>query len=223
VHAHPSGSVEVFCTGAIPDGEEEPFLKEEHSLLHAIAERLGRVIERLRGEQLLVKLATTDPLTSLNNRRHFFDLAEMEVARSARYGHPLACIMFDIDHFKEINDSHGHLFGDRVLQAMVWRCQENIRRVDIFARYGGDEFVILLPETGIRRSKLLAERLCNSFQAHPLEIEEHEISITLSMGVASILGEEELALDTLLNRADQALYTAKEKGRNQYAVWQESK
>jgi len=223
VHAHLSGSVEVFYTGTALVDEEDPFLKEEYSLLHAIAERLGRIIERLHGEQLLVKLATTDPLTSLYNRRHFFDLAEMEVERSKRYAHPLACIMFDIDHFKEINDSHGHLFGDRVLQAMVWRCLENIRRVDIFARYGGDEFVILLPETGIRRSKQLAERLCNKFQAQPLKIDEYEISITLSMGVASMLGEEELALDSLLNRADQALYEAKENGRSQFAVWQDNK
>ena len=220
VHAHPDGSIEVFFTGVIPEDSESPFLKEEQSLLHAIAERLGRIIERLRAEQLLVKLATTDPLTGLYNRRHFFDLAEMEIARSIRYQHPLACIMFDIDFFKRINDSYGHLFGDRVLQAMVRRCRENIRRVDIFARYGGDEFVILLPETGPRRSKQLTGRLCNDFQERPLIIEEREIPITLSMGLASMPGNEDLALDTLLNRADQALYTAKERGRNQVVTWQ---
>jgi diguanylate cyclase (GGDEF)-like protein/PAS domain S-box-containing protein len=223
VHAHPSGSIDVFYIGNLPEGEDSPFLKEEQSLLYAIAERLGRIIERLRAEQLLVKLATTDPLTGLYNRRHFFDLADMEIARSARYGHPLACIMFDIDFFKRINDSYGHLFGDRVLQAMVWRCRENIRRVDIFARYGGDEFVILLPETGSRRSKQLTKRLCKDFQERPLKIEELEIPITLSMGLASMIGDDRLALDTLLNRADQALYTAKEKGRNQFSVWQGTK
>jgi len=222
VHAQSSGLVEVFYTGVPPD-DDSPFLKEEQSLLHAIAERLGRIIERLRAEQLLVKLATTDPLTGLYNRRHFFDLAEMEIARSARYGHPLSCIMFDVDFFKLINDSYGHLFGDRVLQAMVWRCRENIRRVDIFGRYGGDEFVILLPETGQRRSKQLTSRLCNDFQERPLIIETHEIHITLSVGVASMPGDNHLALDTLLNRADQALYMAKEKGRNQVSLWQETK
>jgi diguanylate cyclase (GGDEF)-like protein/PAS domain S-box-containing protein len=222
VHAHPSGSIEVFYTGYLLEGEDSPFLKEEQNLLHAIAERLGRIIERLRAEQLLLKLATTDPLTSLYNRRHFFDLADMEIARSVRYGHPLACIMFDIDHFKQINDFHGHLFGDRVLQTMVWRCRENIRRVDIFARYGGDEFVILLPETGPRRSKQLTERLCKDFQQRPLKIDDREVPITLSMGLASMPGDDTLALDTLLNRADQALYTAKEKGRNQISVWREA-
>ena len=110
VHAHPGGSVEVFYHGKASKGENSPFSQEEQNLLQAIAERLGRIIERLRAEQLLVKLATTDPLTGLYNRRHFFDLADMEIARSIRYGHPLACIMFDIDFFKRINDSYGHLF-----------------------------------------------------------------------------------------------------------------
>jgi diguanylate cyclase (GGDEF)-like protein len=223
VHAHPRGLIEVFYTGDLPEGEDSPFLEEEQNLLQAISERLGRIIERLRAEQLLHKLATTDPLTGLYNRRHFFDLADMEIARSVRYGHPLACIMFDIDFFKRINDSYGHLFGDRVLQAMVWRCRENIRRVDVFARYGGDEFVILLPETGPRRSKQLTERLCKDFQERPLKIDDREIPITLSMGLASMHADDTLALDTLLNRADQALYTAKEKGRNQFSFWQEVK
>jgi diguanylate cyclase (GGDEF)-like protein/PAS domain S-box-containing protein len=222
VHAYPSGTVEIFYIGAVPEGKD-PFLKEEHSLLHAITERLGRIIERFLAEQQLVKLATTDPLTVLYNRRHFFELAEMEIARSKRYGRPLACIMFDIDFFKRINDSYGHLFGDRVLQAMVWRCRENIRRVDIFARYGGDEFIILLPETGSRRSKQLADRLCSGFQEQPLKIDENEVFITLSMGLASIQGSAALALDTLLNCADKALYDAKAKGRNQVSVWRASK
>jgi diguanylate cyclase (GGDEF)-like protein/PAS domain S-box-containing protein len=221
VHAHSSGAVEVYYTGAEDGGD--PFLKEEYSLLHAIAERLGRIIERMQAKQLLVKLATTDPLTGLYNRRHFFELAEMEIARSRRYGHLLACIMFDIDFFKRINDSYGHLFGDRVLKGMVWRCRENIRQVDIFARYGGDEFIILLPETGLRRSKLLADRLCIGFQNQPLKIDGHEISITLSMGVASMRGIDDLALDILLNRADEALYAAKEKGRSQVSAWEETK
>jgi diguanylate cyclase (GGDEF)-like protein len=131
--------------------------------------------------------------------------------------------MFDVDYFKRINDSHGHLFGDRVLQAMVWRCRENIRRVDIFARYGGDEYVILLPETGSQRSMQLTVRLCDDFRARPLKVNDREISITLSMGLASMPGNNNLALDTLLNRADQALYTAKQNGRNQVSLWREAK
>jgi diguanylate cyclase (GGDEF)-like protein/PAS domain S-box-containing protein len=222
VHAQPSGCLEVFYTGA-DESYNTPSLSDEHGLSHAIAERLGRIIERFRAEQLLLKLATTDPLTGLYNRRHYFELAEQEIARSKRYGHPLACIMFDIDYFKRINDSYGHLFGDRVLKAMVWRCRENIRQVDVFARYGGDEYIILLPETGLQRSKQLADRLCTGFQNQPLKIDDREISITLSIGVASMLGDNDLALDTLLNRADKALYEAKDKGRNQVSAWDEEK
>jgi diguanylate cyclase (GGDEF)-like protein len=222
VHGQPAGLLEVFYTKAAPENEEDLFFKDGQSLLNAVAERLGRIIERLKAEQFLVELARTDPLTGIYNRRHFFELAEMEVARSKRYGHPLACIMFDIDFFKGINDSYGHLFGDRVLQAMVGRCRENIRRVDIFARYGGDEFIILLPETGTRRSKQLADRLLAGFQDQPLTIDNRAISITLSMGVSSMHGSDELALDTLLNSADKALYSAKANGRDQVFVWKET-
>jgi len=219
VHGHPSGSIEVYYTGDVHEGEEVPFLQEEDSLLIAISERLGRIVERFRAEQLLLKLATTDPLTGLFNRRHFFNLAKQEVARSQRYGRPLACIMFDIDYFKRINDSYGHMFGDRVLKEMVRCCRKIIRKVDIFARYGGDEFVILLPETGLDHSLQLTDRLCSEFQNNPLKMEEREISISLSLGLASMQGNENLALDTLLNRADEALYEAKKKGRNKVFVW----
>lgn len=218
VHGHPNGVIEVFYTGEVPEETKSPFLKEEGSLLKAIAERLGRIIERFQAERLLMKLATTDPLTELYNRRHFFNLAEQEVARSQRYEHPLACIMFDIDYFKQINDSYGHLFGDKVLREVVYRCKENVRQVDVFARYGGDEFVILLPETGLERCKQLAERLCTDFRDRTLNIDEREISISLSLGLASLSGNNGLALDTLLNCADTALYEAKKKGRNQFAI-----
>ncbi len=219
VHGQPGGSIEVYYTGNVDEGKASPFLQEEENLLLAIAERLGRIVERFQAEQLLLKLATTDPLTGLWNRRHFFDLAEREVARSRRYERPLACIMFDIDYFKQINDSYGHMFGDRVLKEMVWCCRKIIRQVDIFARYGGDEFVILLPETGLDHCMQLADRLCSEFQNKPLKINQREISISLSLGLASMQGNEHLALDTLLNRADEALYEAKKKGRNQVFVW----
>ena len=127
--------------------------------------------------------------------------------------------MFDVDYFKNINDTQGHRYGDMVLQEMVKRCRDNIRRVDIFARYGGDEFVILLPETGIQRAVRLANRLRDGFQKQDLQIQGRITPITLSVGVASMNGDSDLNLDTLLVRADQALYKAKEKGRNQVSFW----
>lgn len=216
VHSERRGSVEIFYLGS---SQHAPFLKEEQHLLRAVAERLGRITERFRAEQLLLTLATTDPLTGLYNRRHFFELAEQEVARSIRYGHSLTCIMFDIDDFKDINDTAGHLFGDKVLQGMVRRCRENIREVDIFARYGGDEFIALLPETDLAHGKELAERLCTNFHQQPLKIDGREVAVTISLGVASMSGDQHLMLDILLNNADDALYEAKRRGRNQFYAW----
>jgi len=216
VHSQKSGYIEVFYLG---NSDGDPFLAEEYDLLNAICERLGRIIERFRSEKMLVKLATTDPLTGLYNRRHFFELAGQEVFHAKRYRHPLACIMFDVDNFKEINDTYGHLFGDKVLNEMVQCCYNIVRKSDIFARYGGDEFVILLPESDDQSGRQLAERLWADFLCRSLQIDNEEVTITLSLGVASMPGNDHLALGILLNRADEALYKAKGKGRNQVASW----
>jgi two-component system cell cycle response regulator len=208
------GVVEVF----FGTPEENDSLTDPN-LLKAISERLGRIIERFQAEEKLVELATTDPLTGLYNRRHFFEPANIEIERAQRYNHPLSCMMFDVDYFKNINDTQGHRFGDRVLQEMVKRCRVNIRRVDIFARYGGDEFVILLPETGLQRATKLAKRLRDEFQEQKLQTEGKNTLITLSVGVATMNGDSDLKLDTLLVRADQALYKSKGKGRNQVSIW----
>ena len=214
VRGQPIGVVEVHF-GARSEND----LFTDPNLLKAIAERLGRIIERFQAEEKLLVLATTDPLTELYNRRHFFELAIIEIERAQRYHRPLSCMMFDVDYFKNINDTQGHRYGDMVLQEMVKRCRDNIRRVDIFARYGGDEFVILLPETGIQRAVRLANRLRDGFQKQDLQIQGRITPITLSVGVASMNGNSDLNLDTLLVRADQALYKAKEKGRNQVSFW----
>jgi len=214
VYGERLGMVEIYFN---PDLEH--IQPKDQNLLKAISERLGRIIERFQAEEKLVELATTDPLTGLYNRRHFFEIATLEIERSKRYNHPVACIMFDVDFFKKINDSFGHLFGDQVLQEMVKRCRINIRSLDIFARYGGDEFVILLPETGPRRALRQANRLINTFRSQDLQVGNVNTSITLSMGIASMNGDSDLMLDTLLVRADQALYASKAKGRNRICVW----
>jgi len=141
MHGKRVGGIQVYYLDEKPEADEGPFLKEERNLLNAIAERLGRVAERFKAEEELEKLATTDPLTGLFNRRHFFNLTEKELERSKRYGHPLSCMMFDIDDFKDVNDTYGHLFGDRVLQEVTQYCQASLRQIDIFARFGGDEFI----------------------------------------------------------------------------------
>lgn len=158
------------------------------------------------------QMATTDELTGVNNRRHFFDLGEKQFATARRYGPPMSAMMLDIDHFKQVNDRYGHAAGDDVIRAVAQRLQDGIRTMDIVGRYGGEEFAFVLPETG-ESATVLAERLREAVEVAPIPTCEGDIAVTISVGVALMdEGDKELA-DTL-NRADAALYEAKRTGRN---------
>jgi diguanylate cyclase (GGDEF)-like protein len=162
-------------------------------------------------------LADTDPLTELLNRRRFSELAEVEFARAKRYSNPIAVIMLDIDHFKQVNDTYGHGVGDQVLKAIAERLRA-VRVSDILARYGGEELVALCPETSAEEAERLAERLCLALRERDIETTEGPIPITASIGVATLeRGVENL--DALIDRADQALYAAKSAGRNCVRVY----
>jgi diguanylate cyclase (GGDEF)-like protein len=158
-------------------------------------------------------LATTDGLTGLSNRRSLFHLAERSFAAATRYGRPLTALMFDIDHFKRVNDTYGHGVGDEVLREIARRCESGVREVDILGRYGGEEFVALLPETGLDGAMGVAERLRTSVGGTPIETSAGPIPITISAGVAA-LGGGCASLKDLLEQADAALYDAKHSGRN---------
>jgi len=171
--------LEIFYLEEMPKSDEGPFLKNERELLNAISVSLGRAIERMRNKDKLLMLARTDPLTGLFNRRYFIELAEKELERIRRYNHDLACIMFDIDYFKEINDRYGHVLGDQVLLGIVKDYQVIVREVDILARYGGDEFVILLAETNTTVQRpILLQNVCASVLRMPpsKQISNHFIS-----------------------------------------------
>ncbi len=179
------------------------------------------IFERRRVEAELRKLATTDPLTGIYNRRHFFHLAEREFERRQRYKESISIIMLDLDYFKQINDTYGHTAGDKVLNTAVQHFQDSLRKVDVLARYGGEEFVILLPETGCEHAKQMAERLRTRLANAPIRIDGKELKITASFGIASASKEDNTVnLDILLNRADKALYKAKDSGRNAIYMWQ---
>lgn len=172
------------------------------------------------------RLATVDPLTSLYNRRHFLTLAKLEFERARRYNHSLSAIMLDIDHFKRINDTYGHTTGDIVLHSIANACRDAIRKVDILGRYGGEEFVVLLPETNEESVYLAAERLRLKVAAMPIETEKATLSTTISLGVHTIKVKSYPhdvvinELEILIDRADQALLNAKQSGRNRVSVWQ---
>jgi diguanylate cyclase (GGDEF)-like protein len=160
------------------------------------------------------RLAITDPLTGLYNQRHFSTVAETELQRVCRYGRPMSAVMLDIDHFKRINDTFGHSVGDRMLRAVAEGCHEELRKVDVVGRYGGDEFAILLPESDLAVAQRVAERLRKTIAAKQLNTAKGPAMVTASLGVAMV-DCEDTTLETLLSRADKALYVAKRKGRNQ--------
>lgn len=165
----------------------------------------------------LKHLSVKDPLTELYNRRFLAERLPQEIKRASRYGRNLSLIMLDIDHFKLVNDTHGHGAGDAVLKICAAALQEAIRQdVDWAARYGGEEFLLILPETDHGGALVVAERLREQFEAAPLQVGELAISITASFGVSTYPHDRRGALGTeaLLEAADRALYQAKKTGRN---------
>jgi diguanylate cyclase (GGDEF)-like protein len=163
--------------------------------------------------QEVQRLAITDSLTNLYNRRHFSKVGEDEVQRACRYGRSLSAIMLDIDHFKRVNDTFGHKVGDQILQEVAKSCREALRGVDVVGRYGGDEFVILLPENDRAAAVQVAERLRKNIMHMQLNTTSGAVKVTASLGVASIDCDKP-SLETLLSQADKALYVAKRRGRN---------
>ncbi len=164
-------------------------------------------------------LALKDSLTGLDNRRAFFDYGHRAFLQARRYAHPLSVIMMDVDHFKKINDNYGHWVGDQVLQALAEPLQTLVRGIDIVARTGGEEFAFILPETGLDEAARLAERLRAAVENIQVAVKDLDkvIRITASLGVAAC-GKSDENLEEVLTRADDALYVAKKKGRNQVKV-----
>jgi diguanylate cyclase (GGDEF)-like protein len=164
----------------------------------------------------LKELATVDGMTGLFNRRHFFSLAEIEWARYQRHWRPMSLLMMDIDQFKSINDQFGHDVGDHVIIQIADICRQEKRKSDVVARFGGEEFLLLLPETDVEEAQSVAERLRRLVEARELSIASRAINTTVSIGVAQADPYMQTLFD-LIKMTDQALYAAKNAGRNR--VW----
>lgn len=176
------------------------------------------ITDRKKKELQLFDQATRDPLTKCYNRRQFEELAKKEVQRSRRYNHPFCLFMIDADHFKNVNDTHGHAVGDLVLQALADCCRRTLRESDIVARFGGEEFVILLPEASIENAHRVAERLRIKISKLVVKNEQNEdVQFTVSIGLVSSTVTDNIA--EMLKMSDEALYEAKEHGRNQVVVF----
>jgi diguanylate cyclase (GGDEF)-like protein len=208
-----TGALAVYSEGA------NAYRPDDQMLLEMLAAQTATVLENTRLFQNVQRLANTDPLTRLYNRRHLFDRAQHEYERATRYGRPLSVLMLDIDHFKQINDTFGHAEGDQVLRVVAARCREGLRDVDLVGRYGGEEFAILMPETSLTDARQAAERLRRQVARSPIQTGRNALTITISLGVTTWDGAPNVTLPILLDRADQALYVAKRAGRNCVRLW----
>jgi diguanylate cyclase (GGDEF)-like protein/PAS domain S-box-containing protein len=196
------------------------FYHPEHAArLQVFADQAAMAIENARLYAEVQRLATLDEVTGIFNRRRLFELGQRELERSRRYQSPLAAILLDIDRFKKINDTYGHNTGDRVLAGIASLISQNIREVDLFGRYGGEEFVILFPETDRQAGLEVAERLRSLVANQNFKTDRGSISVTISLGVA-LLTEIIPSLATLIDRADQAMYSAKQAGRNRVEIYE---
>jgi diguanylate cyclase (GGDEF)-like protein len=205
------------------------FTSSDVEILTLFSMQAATAIRNARLYDKIEQLAVTDELTGLLNRRGFFQLGEREFERALRFKRPLAALMFDIDHFKVVNDAYGHAAGDEVLQALAACFRQNSRGIDVAGRYGGEEFALLVPEILFPEAIQIAERLRQSIADLSIPIgtaNGHSpptvLHITTSIGAAFMLPDVS-SLTDLVDRSDQALYRAKASGRNRVAVWEETK
>jgi two-component system cell cycle response regulator len=191
---------------------------EDEEALHRLVSQAIVVIDNARLYERVHKMAIQDGLTGAYNHTHFHDLLKQELMRSQRYRRPFGVVMMDIDHFKKVNDAFGHQVGDEALRALANRCREELRETDVLGRYGGEEFVVLLPETGLKRAIMVAERLRRSVAEMSLSTEKGPLKMTISIGVTAWpdCGADDPS--GIIARADAALYNAKHRGRNRVAT-----
>jgi len=171
------------------------------------------VVDQVRTTERLMTLAMTDPLTGILNRRHYLSASTAELSRVKRYGFPLTVLMVDIDNFKRVNDTYGHGVGDIVIRTIATTCRTALRLPDILARYGGEEFVVTMPQTAEPEARRVAERLRESLSEAVIDTKDGPLSVTVSIGLAQWITSDGTIEDTI-ERADRALYAAKNAGKN---------
>jgi diguanylate cyclase (GGDEF)-like protein/PAS domain S-box-containing protein len=204
---------------AIDSSEPNDFDEADIRVASEFANQVAIVLENARLFSISQTQAIIDALTNVYNRRGLYQLGEFEFERARRIQRPFSILMFDIDHFKQVNDTHGHVVGDQVLRHLAARCRQNSRAMDIIGRYGGEEFVILLPETNLESARQTATRLRRTIIRTPFITAMGSLPITVSMGVAE--ATERDTFNALVEKADKALYRAKQTGRDRIVSHQE--
>ena len=218
LRGHPAGVFFLRTAGEDAPLNEQDVVFAEQVIAAAVAalEKAYDLENAVMGQEQLRHLAETDPLTNCFNRRALMEKLEQEMDRAARYATMLTGMMIDIDNFKQINDTHGHLVGDRVLKQLASLLKREQRSVDIVARYGGEEFVVLLPETTSAESRNFAERILRRVATHDFGEPGKPVRVTISVGIASYPDERMSDGESLLRLADSHLYRAKSDGRNRF-------
>ncbi len=204
--------------GIVRLGREIPFSNQEQHLFAQWCELLCYPLRNALLYRQALAIAATDPLTGANNRSVFQDMVEREIHLSRRHRTPLSMICADIDHFKQVNDRHGHAAGDAVITQVAAIMRHCIRASDVLFRYGGEEFVLLLTNTSREGARQLAERIREHTARHPCHYGRKRIAVTLSLGVHTLAPEDDPA--SLFQQADQAMYAAKHAGRNRVCLSQ---
>jgi diguanylate cyclase (GGDEF)-like protein/PAS domain S-box-containing protein len=206
-------------------GGRSSFYEVQYSSIFNKHQVMGKLItirnitEQKRVEAKLQQIAITDALTGLANHRHFYELLDQELERATRNGQPFSLVMIDIDLFKQVNDTFGHLVGDQVLREIAVIGQRGLRAYDILCRYGGEEFALILPETLPDEACEIADRLRQEVAAHAFEIDQIEVHTTISLGISHFDPAHPVPPKVLVDRSDQSLYFSKQEGRNRVTCW----
>jgi diguanylate cyclase (GGDEF)-like protein len=209
----------LFDIIRIGEESELRFQELEQRMLSLQRENLDLVVRN----RVLNEVSSRDTLTGLFNRGYVIEKLDSEINRAVRHKSPMAVLMIDLDHFKNINDTYGHNVGDQVLQWVGQTLRDSCRVYDVPARYGGEEFCVVLPETRVGNTTVVAERIRSRFETAELMFGESALHVTASFGIAgldSVEGDALLSPAALIDRADRALYCAKNRGRNRVELWE---
>ena len=202
--------------------EGKPYGKDQIALLHTVANQAGLALKNAEEHHKVQEMASRDGLTGLLNHRTFHEILKREFKRILRYKKPLSVAMIDIDHFKVVNDSYGHPTGDQILRELSSLLERCIRETDVLARYGGDEFAFILPETSLGDARILGERMRRTVENFSFRLDGSEIHVTISLGISSYPTLDVTSGNDLVSKADKALYRSKRDGRNRVCTAGES-
>ena len=200
--------------------DSDGFTCEDVALIELFSQLVGSSIGNINMFERMQRQATTDGLTGLENHRAFYEILEKELWRSRRYGGEISLIMVDIDNLKKINDTYGHRVGDKVIKEISRKIKTCIRQIDTAARYGGDEFAVILPNTALAEATVVAERMVDVVSNSPITWEKKQIDLSISVGLGQY--EADISPEDITSRSDQALYTAKEAGKNTVRIFEPS-